>query len=69
MGGHAVSIVGWNEEGFIIRNSWGKMWNGNGHVIYSYEDFEDGMHWEIWTTIDKKGSEPPPRPTPCCQIL
>lgn len=25
-GGHAISIVGWTEQGFIIRNSWGENW-------------------------------------------
>ena len=24
--GHAILIVGWNETGFIIQNSWGKNW-------------------------------------------
>ena len=49
-GGHAMSVVGYNEDGFIIRNSWGWNWNGNGYVIYPYEEF--GVHWEIWTLID-----------------
>lgn len=49
-GGHAVVIVGWNEKGFIIRNSWGAKWNGDGHVLYSYSDW--GSHWEIWSCID-----------------
>jgi hypothetical protein len=49
-GGHAVCIVGYNHEGFIIRNSWGSNWNDNGTVVYPYEDF--GAHWEIWCAID-----------------
>jgi len=52
LGGHCVAIVGYNKTGFIIRNSWGKDWNGNGYTIYPYEDF--GCHWEIWTSIDEK---------------
>ena len=56
VGGHAVAIVGYNNEGFIIRNSWGPTWNGNGHTIYKYDDW--GSHWEIWTTIDEKTSQP-----------
>jgi len=51
-GGHAMTVVGYNESGFIIRNSWGWKWNGNGCVIYPYEEF--GVHWEIWTLIDDK---------------
>lgn len=49
-GGHAVALVGWNEKGFIIRNSWGKGWNGDGHVLYPYSQW--GSHWEIWSCID-----------------
>lgn len=50
-GGHGVAIVGWDENGFIIRNSWGPKWNGNGHVTYPYDQW--GSHWEIWSCIDE----------------
>jgi C1A family cysteine protease len=66
-GGHAVTIVGWNKVGFIVRNSWGSKWNGTGHVIYSFEDFNNKLHWEIWSTVDLSGSKipvPPPQPRP-----
>ena len=46
-GGHAVSIVGYNKEGFIIRNSWGKGYGDNGYSLMSYDDF--GAFMEIWT--------------------
>lgn len=49
-GGHAVAVVGYNEEGFILRNSWGTGWNGDGHTIFPYEDW--GLQWEVWTAID-----------------
>lgn len=49
-GGHAVAIVGWDKNGFIIRNSWGADWGRNGYSHYPYEDW--GMHWEIWTALD-----------------
>lgn len=62
-GGHAVAIVGYNEEGFILRNSWGRSWNGNGYTIYKYSDF--GLHWEIWTTVDESSPIPEPRPLTC----
>jgi len=68
-GGHAVTCVGWNENGFILRNSWGPKWNGDGHVIFRYEDF--GLHWEIWSCVDAetvweipKPVPVPPKPTP-----
>ena len=51
-GGHAVAIVGYNEEGFIIRNSWGENWGNKGYSIYKYDNW--WSHWEIWTTIDEK---------------
>jgi len=38
--GHAMCIVGYDESGFVIRNSWGKYWNADGHVRMSFDDFE-----------------------------
>ena len=52
LGGHAVTVVGYNKKGFIIRNSWGEDWADKGYCVYNFEDW--GSHWEIWTTIDKK---------------
>jgi hypothetical protein len=49
-GGHAISIVGYNEEGFIIRNSWGKRYGNNGYSVMPYDDF--GAFMEIWTVVD-----------------
>lgn len=71
-GGHAVTVVGYNERGFILRNSWGNSFGKNGHVIYPYSEF--GVHWDIWTSIDESGTpKPPPSPVPpqstCCQVL
>ncbi len=51
-GGHAMTVVGYNSEGFIIRNTWGTSWGDKGYCIYPYTDW--GSHWEIWTTIDEK---------------
>jgi hypothetical protein len=38
--GHALTIVGYTKEGFILRNSWGSDWNDTGHTMMSYEDFD-----------------------------
>lgn len=66
-GGHAVVVVGYTSEGFIIRNSWGVNFGDRGYVIYPYSDF--GAHWDIWTTIDSRGSPKPyAPPAKCCQI-
>jgi C1A family cysteine protease len=39
LGGHAVTIVGWNKDGFIIDNSWGSWWGKNGQFVMSYDSF------------------------------
>lgn len=49
LGGHALSIVGYNKDGFIIRNSWGCSFGNNGYVIMKYEDFNCFL--ETWTII------------------
>jgi hypothetical protein len=50
MGGHAISIVGYNEKGFIIRNSWGKSYAEKGYALLPYDSFESFT--ELWTIID-----------------
>lgn len=65
LGGHAMTVVGYNEAGFIIRNSWGNTWNGDGCTIFPYDDW--GCHWELWTTVDADSNpapSPEPEPTP-----
>lgn len=49
-GGHAVAIVGYNKDGFIIRNSWGKYYGQDGYSILPYEDFD--KFYELWTIIE-----------------
>lgn len=67
-GGHAVVVVGYNKEGFIIRNSWGTRFGDGGYVIYPYGDF--GKHWDIWASVDTKGSPKPYEiPKVCCIII
>lgn len=36
-GGHAVSLVGYTKDYFIVRNSWGTSWGDNGFAYASYE--------------------------------
>ena len=50
LGYHAISIVGYDENGFIIRNSWGKSFCDNGYTTLPYEEFNKLM--EAWTIID-----------------
>lgn len=55
VGNHAMAVVGYNKEGFIIRNSWGDNWGTNGYTIMPYEDWEDKN--EAWSMIDITGLE------------
>ena len=34
---HMIIIIGWNETGFIVQNSWGKSWGINGTATLPYE--------------------------------
>jgi hypothetical protein len=38
-GGHAVAIVGYTAEGFIVQNSWGAEWGNSGFALLPYEDW------------------------------
>ena len=42
-GGHAFIIVGYNDKGFWIQNSWGKGWGDNGVALWSYEDWIENV--------------------------
>jgi len=72
-GGHAMAVVGYLEDSFIIRNSWGASWGDSGYCYYYFKDW--GAHWEAWTTVDilepelpipdpSTPSTPPTPPTP-----
>ena len=49
VGGHAISIIGYNEKGFIIRNSWGERYGDKGYAILPYDDFANFR--EIWSIV------------------
>jgi hypothetical protein len=38
-GGHAFAIVGYDENGFIILNSWGEQWGCKGLALLPYDDW------------------------------
>jgi C1A family cysteine protease len=48
-GGHAVSIVGYNDDGryWIVRNSWGPTWGESGFIRVSWDD-DSGVGSETW---------------------
>ena len=52
-GYHAIMICGWNENGWICQNSWGRNWNSDGKFIYPYtEKFE-----ELWSFVDAENND------------
>lgn len=38
-GGHAFALVGYNERGFVVQNSWGKDWGASGFAVLPYDDW------------------------------
>ena len=47
LGYHAIAIVGYDEKGFIIRNSWGKTYADGGYTYIP--DGEINNFLELWT--------------------
>jgi hypothetical protein len=37
--GHAYAIVGYDETGFLIQNSWGTEWGSHGYALLPYDDW------------------------------
>ena len=47
-GGHAIVIYGWNEQGWLCQNSWGKNYGNKGTFIFPYKyKFK-----ETWSFVD-----------------
>lgn len=45
--GHAIAIVGYTRNGFVVQNSWGESWGSRGFALLPYEDFM--MHaTDVW---------------------
>jgi len=53
--GHAMCIVGYNNDSFIVRNTFGKEWGDKGFCYYPFNEW--GAHWEIWTCIDENSQK------------
>lgn len=47
---HSMVIVGYANEGFILRNSWGASWGDNGYCIFPYQDWK--WKWQILKCIE-----------------
>ena len=54
IGGHAFTILGYNEDGFIVQNSWGTKWGYQGFAVIKYQDWvENGS--DAWVAV--RGAE------------
>jgi hypothetical protein len=42
-GGHAFAIIGYNQKGFWVQNSWDKRWGRNGVALWTYEDWHENL--------------------------
>jgi hypothetical protein len=40
-GGHAFALVGYNERGFVVQNSWGTDWGAFGFAVLPYDDWSE----------------------------
>jgi len=49
-GGHAVALVGYSREGFIVRNSWGAGW-GDGGFAYAKDDYAMAAFTEAYGVV------------------
>ncbi len=56
-GGHAFMLVGYDDRGFWIQNSWAESWGRDGCAVLTYEDWlENGM--DVWLAeVDVEGLE------------
>lgn len=48
LGGHAVAVVGYDDEGVWIRNSWGEHWCDHGHAKLAWDFVESQKVRSIW---------------------
>jgi len=69
LGYHCMSFVGYNSNGFIIRNSWSIYWNPQNSIDmagYDYMSFADFPQYvlECWSSTDLYQPPPTPPPTP-----
>lgn len=46
-GGHAYCLVGYDEIGFLVQNSWGPTWGDGGFATLPYEDWLDSVY-DAW---------------------
>jgi hypothetical protein len=50
IGGHCVTIVGYDASSFIVRNSWGADWANGGYSNFPFTDW--GVQFSAWSAVD-----------------
>ena len=50
VGGHAVALIGYDEDSFIIKNSWGYNYGSSGEEPISYSHLSKSAY-ELWTIV------------------
>jgi len=50
--GHAVAAIGYTSTGFILKNSWGVDWNGDGCIEIPFDEWSS--IWECWVPLTNK---------------
>ena len=49
-GGHAFALMGYNEVGFLVQNSWGRGWGREGFALLPYEDWSANA-MDAWVAV------------------
>ena len=60
---HAVNIVGWGKDFWIMRNSWGQSWGEGGYMRIKFGANGIG-EWANYVVYDDKQPDPGPSPDP-----
>ena len=57
-GGHAFALVGYDEHGFVVQNSWGKGWASGGFALLPYEDWvaHGDDAWVFTMGVSRRGA-------------
>lgn len=48
--GHAFALIGYNEQGFIVQNSWGPSWGYHGFAVLPYADWVESA-MDAWVAV------------------
>lgn len=50
--GHAIMIIGWTKDNWIVQNSWGKSWGNKGIFYIPIEKSFDEIFFEVYGVTD-----------------